>query len=239
MEEAPVKKAERLSKKEKKEQKYLRLKEMYKQKKTKRTRKKRAPEDQEISNYRVCIEVVGGRELMTEKEMKSLSEQIRYVYASNRIAQKPVQLTVSNASLLDGYLRDDVASWTNIKFTNDSVLSMETEDVVVLSADSESTITEMKENTIYVIGGLVDRNRHKGYIQKTFGERFKTAKLPITQKLTCSKVLSTLHVFNILQTYTESFDWDKSLKKHLPVRKQTTIQETENTHEGTAEDPLP
>ncbi|KAI5191117.1 tRNA (guanine9-N1)-methyltransferase [Nematocida minor] len=229
MEEQVVEKAARLSKKEKKEQKYQRLKEKYKQKKTKRTRRKRAPEDQEISNYRVCIEVLGGRDLMSEKEMRSLCEQIRYVYAANRVAQKPVQLMVSNASLLEGYARNDVANWTNIEFKNESVAEMKTEDIVILSADSPNTISEMKEGTVYVIGGLVDRNRHKGYLENLFKDKFTTAKLPITQKLSCSKVLSTLHVFSILQTYTETKDWDLSLKMHLPERKQVSSEGQENS----------
>lgn len=223
--QAPEK--QRLTKKEKKEQKYLRLKEKYKEKKTKRTRRKRAPENQEISNYKIWIEVVGGISLMTEKEMRSLFEQIRYIYASNRIAQHPVQLTISNASLLKDYLRDDISNWKNIHFTDESVLTAGIEKVLVLSADSENILTEMEEDTVYLIGGLVDRNRHKGHVQKVFGDKFRTARLPITQKLTSSKVLSTLHVFNILQAYTETKNWQYALEQHLPIRKQERQEEKE------------
>jgi tRNA (guanine9-N1)-methyltransferase len=35
------------------------------------------------------------------------------------------------------------------------------QEVVYLSADSEEELTELKEGEVYVIGGLVDRNRHK------------------------------------------------------------------------------
>ncbi|KAI5163154.1 hypothetical protein NEAUS03_2219, partial [Nematocida ausubeli] len=119
MEEKEEKK--RLSKKEKKELKYQRLKEKYKEKKTKRTKRKKAPENQVRSNYRIWIEVLGGSDLMTDKEMRSLCEQIRYVYAANRVAQNPVNLTVGNSSLLNGYLRQDIENWTNIQFRSKSI----------------------------------------------------------------------------------------------------------------------
>ncbi|OAG30026.1 tRNA (guanine9-N1)-methyltransferase [Nematocida sp. ERTm5] len=323
----------RLTKKEKKELKYLRLKESYKQKKTKRTKRKKAPEDQEISKYKVWIEVLGGLELMTEKEMRSLCEQIRYVYASNRVAQSPVNLIIGNSGLLQGYLRTDVQNWKNIEFKDESItelinpegnrnvaeINRPTEEnnkskptdvsdnkvtdcmtnkeeevtnevcdsrvnacitennrpteennesvpvtgnimtdpvtdvwdglshknIIVLTADASDELTEMEEDCVYVIGGLVDRNRHKGYTEKLFNGKFKTAKLPIRQKLSSSTVLSTLHVFNILLSYSQCKDWECALRENLPIRKQSVdevkpeiIPNSENTLENTSDSPI-
>jgi tRNA (guanine9-N1)-methyltransferase len=35
------------------------------------------------------------------------------------------------------------------------------ERIVYLTADSETVISDLNENDFYIIGGLVDRNRHK------------------------------------------------------------------------------
>ncbi|EIJ93038.1 uncharacterized protein NEPG_01994 [Nematocida parisii ERTm1] len=317
----------RLTKKEKKELKYLRLKESYKQKKTKRTKRKKAPEDQVTSKYKVWIEVLGGLELMTEKEMRSLCEQIRYVYASNRVAQSPVNLIIGNSGLLQGYLRTDVQNWKNIEFKDESITDLNnpegsrnvtdnkvteesngnkpvtnctmTDDqvtncmtnkegevtnelceskpvteesngnkpvtnctmtdsvtnsawnglshtnIIVLTADASDELTEMEEDCVYVIGGLVDRNRHKGYTEKLFNGKFKTAKLPIRQKLSSSTVLSTLHVFNILLSYSQCKDWECALKENLPIRKQSVDEvkpdltlNSESPLENTSESPI-
>ena len=36
------------------------------------------------------------------------------------------------------------------------------QNAVYLTADSETMLTEFDKNAVYVIGGLVDRNRYKG-----------------------------------------------------------------------------
>jgi len=213
----------RLSKKEKKELKYLRLKEKYKAVKRKRGAKKRAPENQEEARVRVCIEVLGGEELMTPKEMRSLASQVQYAYASNRVGRKPLKALLTNFSKVREYFSKDYGSWKNFGVMDESVEEIakrENRAVVVLTADSENVLEEMDEETIYVIGGLVDRNRHKGYTEKKFSGVFRTARLPITQSLSSSSVLSTLHVFNILLAYAESKSWDEAIRKNIPERKQ-------------------
>lgn len=54
------------------------------------------------------------------------------------------------------------------------------ENLVYLTADSENVLDELDPKAIYVIGGLVDRNRWKGITMKKAEEQgIKTAKLPI------------------------------------------------------------
>lgn len=36
------------------------------------------------------------------------------------------------------------------------------EELVYLTADSPNTITQLEKGKVYVLGGLVDRNAHKG-----------------------------------------------------------------------------
>ena len=54
------------------------------------------------------------------------------------------------------------------------------ENLVYLTADSENVLEELDLKKLYIIGGLVDRNRWKGITMKKAEEQgIQTAKLPI------------------------------------------------------------
>lgn len=54
-------------------------------------------------------------------------------------------------------------------------------EIVYLSSDSPHTLTHLSPYSTYIIGGLVDRNRHKGVCYKSaLDAGIKTAKLPIS-----------------------------------------------------------
>ncbi|KAL9637991.1 MAG: hypothetical protein Q9204_001668, partial [Flavoplaca sp. TL-2023a] len=58
--------------------------------------------------------------------------------------------------------------------------TMTSGEVIYLTSDSPETLTELKPYSTYIIGGVVDKNRHKGICYKRAMDRgFKTAKLPI------------------------------------------------------------
>lgn len=66
------------------------------------------------------------------------------------------------------------------------------EDLVYLTADSETTIDELDQKKIYIIGGLVDRNRWKGItMDKAKDQGIQTARLPIGEylKMSSSQVI--------------------------------------------------
>ena len=71
-------------------------------------------------------------------------------------------------------------------------MSNRKEDLVYLTADSETVLEELDLKKAYVIGGLVDRNRWKGITLKKAEEQgIQTAKLPIGNfmKMSSSQVL--------------------------------------------------
>ncbi|OAL34927.1 hypothetical protein AYO20_05888 [Fonsecaea nubica] len=95
-------------------------------------------------------------------------------------------------------------------------------EVIYLTSDSPDTLTTLSPYSTYIVGGLVDKNRHKGICYKTARERgIKTAKLPIGEylEMTSRKVLATNHVVEILLRYLEEEDWGKAFLRVIPKRK--------------------
>ncbi|KAF9430441.1 tRNA (guanine(9)-N(1))-methyltransferase [Entomortierella beljakovae] len=94
--------------------------------------------------------------------------------------------------------------------------------VVYLSADSTNTITELDENTCYILGGLVDKNRYPGLCQKKAEKlNIETAQLPIGDyiKLSSRRILTVNQVFEILLEFIECKDWKEAFLKVIPQRK--------------------
>lgn len=110
-------------------------------------------------------------------------------------------------------------------------------EVIYLTSDSPHTLSTLSPYSTYVIGGLVDKNRHKGICYKLAREKgIKTAKLPIGEFLQMSsrKVLATNHVVEILLAWLEEAAaridgeggdeaergaWERAFLKVIPKRK--------------------
>ncbi|OAV95393.1 hypothetical protein PTTG_05446 [Puccinia triticina 1-1 BBBD Race 1] len=97
------------------------------------------------------------------------------------------------------------------------------ENVIYLSADSTNVLTELEPNKVYVIGSIVDHNRHKNLCLDLAGQhRFQHAQLPISEhfsELKTRKVLTVNQVFEILVNYLEDKDWKKAFERVIPARK--------------------
>ncbi|KIW89255.1 uncharacterized protein Z519_10108 [Cladophialophora bantiana CBS 173.52] len=101
-------------------------------------------------------------------------------------------------------------------------------EIVYLTSDSPYTLDTLSPYTTYIVGGLVDKNRHKGICYKTATARgVKTAKLPIGEylEMTSRKVLATNHVVEILLRYIEEEDWGKAFLRVIPKRKGGKLRE--------------
>ena len=95
-------------------------------------------------------------------------------------------------------------------------------EVVYLTSDSPDTLTGLRPYSTYIIGGLVDRNRHKGVCYKRALDRgMRTAKLPIGDymQMTSRFVLATNHVAEIMLRWLELGDWGKAFLQVVPKRK--------------------
>ncbi|KAF7922224.1 hypothetical protein EAE99_007404 [Botrytis elliptica] len=105
--------------------------------------------------------------------------------------------------------------------------SSTTPNIVYLSSDSENTLTTLSPYTTYVIGGIVDKNRHKGLCYKRACDAgIPTAKLPIGEYMTMQSrtVLTVNHVMEIMIRWLETGDWGKAFLKVIPKRKEAKLK---------------
>ncbi|TAQ84718.1 hypothetical protein B7494_g6957 [Chlorociboria aeruginascens] len=109
----------------------------------------------------------------------------------------------------------------------DSKLPTSIVSVVYLTADSPHTLDRLSPNTSYIIGGIVDKNRHKGLCYKRACEYgIATAKLPIGQYMTMQSrsVLAVNHVVEIMLKWLATGDWGKAFLSVIPKRKEATLR---------------
>ncbi|XP_036318406.1 tRNA methyltransferase 10 homolog A isoform X3 [Rhagoletis pomonella] len=94
--------------------------------------------------------------------------------------------------------------------------------IVYLTCESDTVLDRIEGDFVYVIGGLVDHNHHKGLCHKRATEiGLRTARLPLSEHVNMKTraVLSTFHVFEILMRVTEGKSWTDAIMETLPVRK--------------------
>ena len=195
------------------------------------------------SSFQVCIDC-GYNDQMTQKELNSLALQIRYSYSCNRKADYPVYYSVSG---LDGTVLESMKKvegfpqqWLKraFRYSEKPLLQLHPDKskLVYLTSDSENTLDHLEDDKIYVIGGIVDRNRLKrAAIDRAEQDGIATAKLPITDhlQLVTTKVLTCNHVFEILLKYRQNGnDWKKAMLDVLPGRKEAQAKDDKSAASG-------
>lgn len=102
-----------------------------------------------------------------------------------------------------------------------------TPSIVYLTSDSPHTLDRLSPNTSYIIGGIVDKNRHKGICYKRACERgIPTAKLPIGEYMMMQSrsVLAVNHVAEIMLRWLETGDWGEAFLSVIPKRKEAKLR---------------
>lgn len=209
-----------------------------------RKRKREAWEQNKVpliqKSFQICLDC-GFESLMTTKEINSLALQIRSSYASNKKSAHPCQLTATSVNGTTLELLQNVSGfeeWSNWAFTvtSNSIkehFANQLDRIIYLTSDSETILSELQDDKIYVIGGIVDRNRLKYTTLNRAKElEVATARLPISeylQEMAATRVLTCNHVVELLlEKRTKS--WKDALKAVLPHRKNAKFEkETEKS----------
>ncbi|KAL3323347.1 hypothetical protein AABB24_037800 [Solanum stoloniferum] len=179
--------------------------------------------------------------LMNSSELHSLVQQIMYCYAVNGRCSCPAHLWLTGCQ---GEMQAQLQrlpgfdKWVIEKENRPYIEAFQDqkERLVYLTADSETTLDILDPKHIYIIGGLVDRNRWKGLtMKKAEDQGIQTAKLPIGTylKMSSSQVLTVNQVVEILLKYLETGDWKTSFFEVIPQRKRcegdNDIEQDEDT----------
>nr|XP_043616602.1 tRNA (guanine(9)-N1)-methyltransferase [Erigeron canadensis] len=181
--------------------------------------------------------------LMAPNEIHSLVKQIIYSYAVNGRSVVPSHLWLTGYEGEIGSQLQKIPGFDKWIIDKDSgpyinTFQTQKEHLVYLTADSETMLYDLDPNKIYIIGGLVDRNRWKGItMNKAVEQGIQTAKLPIGNylKMSSSQVLTVNQVIEILLKFLETKDWKASFFHVIPQRKLGET-ETEGSLEAAEED---
>jgi tRNA (guanine9-N1)-methyltransferase len=248
---AEKKKEEQAAKKEKKRKRLEEYSKLSSDEKQARVKKKlegidKRKEDKTLEKKRLNAVFASGEsnlvidldfhELMTVGERRSLGHQVMYCYSNNKKAEKPCRLCLTGLQGSAKETMDKMTGSDNWRVVREEKPYIEAfqdrkEDLVYLTADSENVIETFDPKKIYIIGGIVDRNRHKNLCQnKAEQQGIQTAQLPIQQhiKLVTSCVLTVNQVFDIYLKFRELEDWDKALRAVIPARKIKSTTKTDD-----------
>lgn len=98
--------------------------------------------------------------------------------------------------------------------------------LIYLTAEGDETLTSVDTECIYVIGGLVDRNRHKGLThRRAQAAGLRTARLPLAEHASLSRdgesrALTVNHCFEMLALRAQGYSWPTSIAASLPPRRR-------------------
>ncbi|CAI5437570.1 unnamed protein product [Caenorhabditis angaria] len=168
------------------------------------------------------------------------ASQLQYLIKENRELPEPLKLYFVNYYDYPEDLEKKKLSGINSLEKVNPIISSDSfskifplEKIVYLSPDGEETLENVEDDKVYIIGGIVDRVFEKG-IGKTASkdaairENVKYAKLPIDKYIdfkSGSKFLTILAVVNILNDVNCHGDWEKALRKWIPVRNVKSVEE--------------
>ncbi len=133
-------------------------------------------------------------DLMSDSDIHHLGKQLSYSYAKNRRMESPLQFYVTSCfnKTSDLLEKSGLSNWDihlHTKHYLDVFNDVAKENICYLTSDSPNEIEEFDENTVYIIGGMVDHNHHKSHCYNlALKEGISHAQLPIGNLFTYSHI---------------------------------------------------
>ena len=173
---------------------------------------------------------------MDDKCIKSMSQQVCLAHTSVRSSGLPCWLTLAGVKASGKLhhqlsIKQNFANW-HLTFTHDSVDTLLTAhpeaSFTYLTGDSPNTLESLDVGAFYLVGGIVDRNKHKGItLAKAEKMGIGHAKFPLDsfierypEHVHICKTLTTNHVVDILTHYSQNRNWDDAFISILPKRRK-------------------
>jgi tRNA (guanine9-N1)-methyltransferase len=184
--------------------------------------------------FAVCVDCSFEKD-MVPKEINSLAIQLRYIYSANKKSKLPLSLVFSDVDQegkMIGHLKNvsGFEEWESYGLTIstlpiEQVFQERLRDLVYLTSDAPTVLDKLDSGKVYVIGGIVDRNRLRGAtVERANKLNITTRRLPISEHLksmASTKVLTCKHVFDLLlEVRDNNGDWRNALVEILPSRKE-------------------
>jgi len=201
-------------------------------------------------NSTIVLDCGGFEAMMTQREIISLVQQIMYCHSANRKSHIPSTLRVVGAGSTIATRLAKVHSdrWLAFYLESDplekalSPHQLSSRQTFYLTSDTEYELldTDLQNNAnqssfginkyVYIIGGIVDRNRHKGITKaRADSLNIQTARLPIGPNNSIaipkhiSPVLTVNHVAQLLLfRQSNQGSWQGAADAILPERKGGT-----------------
>ena len=168
---------------------------------------------------------------MERETWGSLMKQLRVAYERNCKTEAPFKMHFTRMSEeFEREMGRMNAGWENWHVVRSGKTLRETaaedeataKSLVYLTADSERELREIEDGKTYVIGGFIDRNRHKGLtLRKARELGVEHARLPIGEFLETrgAPVLTVNQTADVLTSFRERGDWGEAIEAVVPSRK--------------------
>eukprot|EP00658_Telonema_sp_P-2_P002516 TRINITY_DN10943_c0_g1_i8.p1 TRINITY_DN10943_c0_g1~~TRINITY_DN10943_c0_g1_i8.p1 ORF type:complete len:203 (-),score=21.60 TRINITY_DN10943_c0_g1_i8:356-964(-) len=178
---------------------------------------------------------------MADKEIISLHRQLQYCYHHNQeLAQQCKMSFTSFGGKLEERLKlSHYEQWPGVETHQTSFDQVfDRQQMVYLTAESENTIHTLDPTKLYIIGAVVDKNRHKGMCEKLAVESaISTARLPIQEHIDMKArvVITVDQVFLILAKLYNGSSMAEALAAAMPTRKGWELKDDETQTEPPAQ----